>query len=158
MKNKSIFVKAFLLLLISIFFNSSVFSQSDKEAEKKQIRKNYKSYLYEQGYRPEIDEDGDVKFKYEGKTYFLLVKTPTVFTVARYLEAKDACKENVYEILSKTTREFWNVTLTPLKGCDAILFSSRSFLSDSEGFKDIFEISVNSVKNAVSTAGEYYND
>ncbi|MDG2343082.1 MAG: hypothetical protein P8L23_00710 [Flavobacteriales bacterium] len=136
----------------------SFFSQTNKESEKKEIRKNYMFHLHEQGYRPEIDDDGDVKFKYEGKTYFLLVKTPTVFTVARYLEAKDACKENVYEILSKTTREFWNVTLTPLKGCDAILFSSRSFLSKPEDFKDIFEISINSVKNAVSTAGEYYND
>ena len=38
--------------------------------EKKSL---YKDYLESEGFRPEIDSDGDVKFKNEGQTYFLMV-------------------------------------------------------------------------------------
>jgi len=31
------------------------------------------SYLREEGYAPEVDKDGDVMFKFEGGTYFVLV-------------------------------------------------------------------------------------
>lgn len=30
-----------------------------------------KNYLEEEGFRPKIDEDGDIVFKYEGGTYFI---------------------------------------------------------------------------------------
>ncbi len=33
----------------------------------------YSEFLVEQGYRPSIDEDGDVTFKYEGGHYYLSV-------------------------------------------------------------------------------------
>ena len=40
------------------------------KAERAQM---YVSYLREEGYALEIDEDGDVMFKFEGGTYFVLV-------------------------------------------------------------------------------------
>ena len=40
------------------------------KAERAQM---YVSYLREEGYAPEVDKDGDVMFKFEGGTYFVLV-------------------------------------------------------------------------------------
>ncbi len=40
---------------------------------KEQLQQLYMDYLTAEGYRPEIDQDGDVKFKREGKTLFILV-------------------------------------------------------------------------------------
>lgn len=33
----------------------------------------YRKYLTEEGYAPKIDDDGDVRFKYEGRYYFIAV-------------------------------------------------------------------------------------
>lgn len=33
----------------------------------------YKDYLAEEGFKPDLDDDGDVKFKREGKTYFIQI-------------------------------------------------------------------------------------
>jgi len=41
--------------------------------EKEALQKMYMDYLEEEGYKPEIDSDGDVQFKSEGKTYFINV-------------------------------------------------------------------------------------
>jgi hypothetical protein len=36
-----------------------------------EIKKLYFEYVAAEGYRPEIDKDGDIKFKKEGRTYFV---------------------------------------------------------------------------------------
>jgi hypothetical protein len=36
------------------------------------VRQVYLDHLAEEGYRPTVDEDGDVRFKHEGGTYFIL--------------------------------------------------------------------------------------
>ena len=51
--------------------------------EKEALQKMYMDYLEKEGYKPEIDSDGDVQFKSEGKTYFInvLEDDPTYFRV-----------------------------------------------------------------------------
>lgn len=38
-----------------------------------ELQDMYVSFLLEEGYRPEVDQDGDVVFKREGRTYFIAV-------------------------------------------------------------------------------------
>jgi hypothetical protein len=38
------------------------------------LAENYMQYLKSEGYVPTIDEDGDVRFKFEGKLYFLSIE------------------------------------------------------------------------------------
>ena len=116
------------------------------------------NYLHEQGYKPEVDSDGDVKFKYEGRTYYLLVKTKRVFTIIRVLSDEDACSERTLEILTKTIKGFYNVTILPSSSCKTVTFSSRSFVDDPDDWKGIFEISLNSVNNSIETAKGYYSE
>jgi hypothetical protein len=33
----------------------------------------YLDYLTQEGFRPEVDEDGDISFKFEGRNYYLIV-------------------------------------------------------------------------------------
>lgn len=40
---------------------------------KKELQDLYVTYLTDEGFKPEVDEDGDVRFKREGKTYFINV-------------------------------------------------------------------------------------
>jgi len=116
------------------------------------------NYLHDQGYKPEVDDDGDVKFNSEGKKYYLFVKTNRVFTLVRFLEDEDACSEKIQKIISKTIGDFYNITIYTGASCDRILFSSRSFLKEKDDWKDFFTVSLNSVKNSIQTAKDYYSE
>jgi hypothetical protein len=39
--------------------------------EKKELDNIYLNLLKEEGYKGEVDEDGDIRFKYEGETYWI---------------------------------------------------------------------------------------
>lgn len=54
------------LLLLICFLGQFCFSQS-----KEYLQSMYLNYLKEQGYRPNIDNDGDVSFKAEGISYYI---------------------------------------------------------------------------------------
>jgi hypothetical protein len=45
------------------------------------LQKMYMSYLSDEGYKPEIDPDGDIRYKAEGKTYCIIIdeKDPRYF-------------------------------------------------------------------------------
>lgn len=45
----------------------------DIPSSKQQRADMYKNYLTEEGFSPKIDSDGDVVFKYEGKSYCIMV-------------------------------------------------------------------------------------
>jgi hypothetical protein len=40
---------------------------------KDQMQRMYVSYLKQEGYVPSVDEDGDVQFKIEGGTYYIII-------------------------------------------------------------------------------------
>lgn len=67
----AIAVALFSMFLLS--FSSGLMAQEVSEKDKKATQKMYTTYLEKEGYKPEIDEDGDVRFKREGKTYFINV-------------------------------------------------------------------------------------
>jgi hypothetical protein len=37
------------------------------------LQNRYLNFLREEGYTPNIDEDGDVRFRYEGGTYYIII-------------------------------------------------------------------------------------
>ncbi|MDR2194429.1 MAG: YbjN domain-containing protein [Treponema sp.] len=41
--------------------------------EMKELQSMYLDLLKEEGYKGNIDEDGDIAFKYEGKTYWIII-------------------------------------------------------------------------------------
>jgi len=71
------------LALLSLLALALPAMAQDVTKEKKAHQKMYMDYLEEEGYKPELDSDGDVQFKSEGKTYFInvLEDDPTYFRV-----------------------------------------------------------------------------
>ena len=64
-------LRSFATILLATF--SFVLSAQETSKEKKELQKMYMDYLEKEGYKPEVDSDGDVQFKAEGKTYFINV-------------------------------------------------------------------------------------
>lgn len=158
MKTKNKFLRI-ILILITCCFTTICFSQNDqelKEQVKEEVRVSYMNYLEEQGYKPEVDEDGDVTFKFEGKRYYLFVKTNRVFTLVRFLSDDDSCSERSQKAISKTSGRYLNIAIHALLSCKSISFSSRSFLKEKDDWKDFFTVSLNSVKNSIESAKDFY--
>lgn len=40
---------------------------------KAELAETYRGILFEEGYSPRIDDDGDVVFKFEGRTHFIII-------------------------------------------------------------------------------------
>lgn len=78
-------MKASTLLALTLlgFCCSSLSAQEAKVWTKEELQKLYTDFLTAEGFRSEVDEDGDVVFKREGKTYFIGVdaEDPQFFRV-----------------------------------------------------------------------------
>ncbi len=66
-------MKKKLLLLIMAFCCVGLVSAKELTSKQRQLRTEIVSFLKTEGYMPEIDSDGDVKFKSEGKTYYIII-------------------------------------------------------------------------------------
>ncbi len=55
--------------------------EEDLNDTERELQSLYMNYLSTEGYSPVVDKDGDVKFKYEGRVYFIIVteKDPEFF-------------------------------------------------------------------------------
>jgi hypothetical protein len=60
-----------ICLVIGLMF--VLVSGLSAQMTRSQLQQMYVTYLREEGYRPSVDEDGDVRFKYEGYPFYILV-------------------------------------------------------------------------------------
>jgi hypothetical protein len=73
-----------LALCAVIFISCGSTPSSDSSAEWRSRRQIYMNFLREDGYSPSIDKDGDIMFKLEGLTWYILFdkNDPSFFTLA----------------------------------------------------------------------------
>ena len=79
MKTTSLLASLVMLLLPLLAAAETKFTEAE-------LQDMYVSFLLEEGYRPEVDQDGDVVFKREGRTYFIAVNAedPGFFQLVLY--------------------------------------------------------------------------
>lgn len=66
--------KIIFLIIGLLVMNLNSFSEEWTDSQRK-LRSDIKSFLQEEGYVPEIDQDGDIKFKKEGDIYYVKINT-----------------------------------------------------------------------------------
>jgi hypothetical protein len=59
-----------VLFVLSAFLSQPAFSQA---MTKSQLQTMYMDYMRQQGYQADIDSDGDILFKAEGRSYYIIV-------------------------------------------------------------------------------------
>jgi hypothetical protein len=142
------------LALFVIAFTTSAFSQKGgKELTTEQLQKMYQEFLSDEGYKPELDEDGDVRFKREGKTYFINVEAsdPECFRVVL---------ANIWPIESEDERK---QVMVAMDHCNAqakvakaymvkdnVWVAIETFIAKPEDFKVIFQRSLSALDHGVS--------
>ncbi len=132
----------FTLLLISLTF--SVRAQFDAQAQikRKLTQDRYMAFLNNKGYSPEVDSDGDIKFTYKNRSYYITIddKEDRFFRLARLANlklestteitrAKEICHDITQDV--KVAKVYW------LK--NIIWMSSELLMPDKESYELIFD-------------------
>ena len=131
-----------LVLLVSLFLTpiSLVAQAPDFNKEQLALRTDLFNFLKEEGFMPEIDSDGDIKFKQEGQTYYFTISesdtNPMYVVLFRIFEYSDGITP---EILTLASRE-----LNLYKGVKVLCFDysfrvgAELFVRDAEIIKSTF--------------------
>lgn len=119
---------------------------------KQGLQELYSSYLTAEGYKPEIDEDGDVRFKREGKTYFINVDASDTACFRLVLA-------NIWPIENEPERaevrlamDHCNALAKVTKAYmvrDDVWVAIETFIAKPEDFKAIFDRSLSAMDHGV---------
>ncbi len=105
-----------------------------------QLRSSINSFLREEGFMPEYDSDGDIKFKKEGRTYFVIVSSvdtnPLFVTISHGYNYDDTY---TYAAVKSAVKEINSYKGIKLKTFDSSYsFCAEMYLSSAEHFKYTF--------------------
>jgi hypothetical protein len=147
---------ALSLGLLSLFLLASspaLMAQKGDDKEKKAVQKMYSKYLSDEGFKPEVDEDGDVRFKREGKTYFINVD-PSDPMCFRLVLANIWPIENEEERAQvRVAMDHCNAQAKVAKAYmvrDNVWVAIETFIPKAEDFEAIFKRSLSALDYGVS--------
>ena len=130
-----------LIGVLSLVFSSNVAAE-EKEftSEQLALRSEIMQFLKEEGYMPEIDADDDIKFKSEGRSYYVTVskvdENPMYVTLfVQYSNPEDYSAECVV-FASKALNMYKGVKLICFD--DSYRISAELYLRDADLFKESF--------------------
>ncbi len=139
MKSRYYFLIAFLFLS---FTAQAQFGAVKNALNQKPQQDQYVAFLTAKGYNPEVDKDGDVKFTYKDKTYYLTIdqKDPNFFRMARIANLRLSSEANINQAKqichditkdAKMTKVYWSN--------GQIWASSEQIVASAGDFEGIFD-------------------
>jgi hypothetical protein len=107
------------------------------------LQQMYLTHLKEEGYQPEIDSDGDIKFKAEGRTLYIIVYEDDLdffqIIYPNFWEIEsEAEREKVASVASYVTRTT-KVAKVYMTRADDTSISAEIFIEKPENFKTSFK-------------------
>ena len=134
-------MKRILLLAgLMLAMCASAYAQKSFNDEQLRLRGNIERFLREEGYMPEIDSDGDIKFKREGSSYYVIIDardtSPMYLTLCKY-----------YSYGEKYNRSVMSANLADFnlkKGVKLVLFDdsyclqAQMYLVNADSFNYVF--------------------
>lgn len=139
-----------ILMMIFAFGLQAQFG-ADKQIKKKILQDRYKSYISDKGYEAEIDDDGDVKFQYNNRTYYITIheSDEKFFRIAQLSGLTLSSDEDIttamkicHEITktAKVAKLYWRKNV--------IWTSTELLLSDPDDFEGFFDTALELTEKA----------
>lgn len=131
-----------ILSMLMMLFCAGFMTAKELTSKQRNMRSEIVQFLKTEGYMPEIDSDGDIKFKSEGSSYYVIFDanetSPMYISLASVYGYHDS---------GKWSRE-WFIDVAPeinlYKGVALVMFESevhvcaRFFLTNAEQFNRAF--------------------
>lgn len=143
------------LIVLCILFVHPLWSQTAPatSAEKAAVQKLYMDFLVEEGYRPEIDADGDVQFKSEGKTYFINVveDDPTYFRIVlANIWPIESPEERIKCLIAVDHSNAKSKVTKSYLVKDNVWVGIEIFLPERKDFREVFQRCMGALSNGVT--------
>lgn len=129
-----------LLILLFVAATAICMYAAELNSQQKKLRSEILSFLREEGYAPELDDDGDIAFKREGDKWYVLIsasdENPMFVTLRKGYMYED---EYNYESISAILHELndWKGVKTRL-GKTAFSLVAELYVVSAEPFKHSF--------------------
>lgn len=99
-----------LLFILIIAISSTAFAQKKFNSEHLQLRSSIELFLREEGFMPEIDKDGDIRFKKEGEPYYIIIDSrdtsPFYISLGKFFSYSDTFnRKKIEENLGELNRQ-----------------------------------------------------
>jgi hypothetical protein len=120
---------------------------------KAQLQRLYTDYLSEEGYRPEVDSDGDVRFKREGRLYFIGVseEDPEFFRVVlANIWPIESEKERAQVLVAADESNAKSKVAKVYTVRDNVWVCVELFVARPEDFKGVFRRAMSALDNGVA--------
>ncbi len=142
----------FTFFLASLTYSPAQTDEAVKNVNKSATQTMYMEYLKSEGYPAELDDDGDVLFKFEGNTYFIQIDPndteffrivlPNFWPVKGEDERQKVMKAMNYANAESKTAKVFIVR-------DNVWASIEIFVATPEDFKSIFKRSMSALQYGV---------
>ncbi|MFO7638225.1 MAG: hypothetical protein R6X14_02820 [bacterium] len=146
------------MLVCTVFFLVCATNTSAQDAEggwtAKKLQDMYMKYLAAEGYQPSIDSDGDVQFKSEGMTCFIMVQEqasdPHFFQILlpNFWDIESEQERQQVLAAADATNAKSKVAKVHTVG-DWVCISAELFVNEPEDFKGVFDRAMRSLSNGL---------
>lgn len=134
--------RLFVLLIATLLLFPTMTKAAEKDlnTEQKALRSEIFSFLKEEGFSPEIDSDGDIKFRSEGNSYFVTIsavdENPMYITLFMPFLNPDEYSSDAIVMATKALNKYKGVKVVCFD--TSFRISAELYLRDSELFKESF--------------------
>lgn len=108
--------------------------------EQLQLRTDIFNFLKEEGFMPEIDSDGDIKFKSEGHTTYVEIsktdENPMYVKLSRFFSYPEDVTAETLEMATKELNRYKGIKVTCFESSYSI--RAEMFVRDSNAFNSVF--------------------
>lgn len=159
-------IKQIILLLAMSVASALYVSASSDTSTTRSFQTSVKNFLQSEGYAASIDEDGDIKFKFQGKTYFIITKdrSDNLFNVSCILGFSVDAPENnnqalkLYRIANKINNDqYWTKAyVIPKDGDYSLRFTVETLESSAAEYKTVLLKYLDGLANSYGLFKEEY--
>jgi hypothetical protein len=135
-----------ILILGSIF----VFPAASQQWTKENLQNAYIEYLTQEGFTPTVDEDGDVKFKVAGDTYFIIVDDKDIqfFQIYTGFKLDTVSQDAAINAANSSNRISKVVKIAFSPERKIVSITAELLLNDPKDFVNVFSRAISLIRNA----------
>lgn len=152
--------KLFFMLLMVLCATSA--SARDMSLKTKSFQTKVKNFLTTEGYKPTIDDDGDIKFKKEGEEFWVILEDDDdgyyMIFMTSSLDCESANKQATRKAINRVTHEYKVGKCYLDENRSSVEIHVETFLTSLDAFSKYFERYCDILTGMKDDLKEYYSE